>query len=141
MARNHFRKIIKPGLQLKVIAVFTGTAVLCLVFQAVLMTKTLGVEGQTLSPHVVSSVLQNLLLSIGLLVPVSFVIGAMVTHRIAGPIYRFEQYLGQVAESEVDAPCRIRRNDELHDLCAAINRATWERSDSSAPRETERTAA
>ena len=48
----------------------------------------------------------------------------LVTFRIAGPIYRFEQYLAGIAEGRQLGPCRIREGDELVELCARINEAT-----------------
>jgi hypothetical protein len=51
-------------------------------------------------------------------------VGVLSTFRIAGPIYRFEQYLRQVVKGEAEGPCRIRDGDELWDLCDLINQAT-----------------
>jgi signal transduction histidine kinase len=57
------------------------------------------------------------------LLPTMLVVGILVTHRIAGPVYRFEQYLGALARGENPGPCHIRRGDELQELCQQINAA------------------
>ena len=41
----------------------------------------------------------NLLLTLGILCPLTFLVGLLVTHRIAGPAYRMEQYCLQVARA------------------------------------------
>lgn len=77
-------------------------------------------------------------LSLAILVPVTFVFGILLTFRVAGPIYRFEQYLRSVAKGEQIGPCKIRQGDELQPLCDAINEATEPlRMRRSAPQEEE----
>ncbi len=56
--------------------------------------------------------------------PITFAIGVLTTHRFAGPVYRFEMYLKQVIRGERPGDCRLRKGDELMDLCALINEAT-----------------
>jgi signal transduction histidine kinase len=72
-------------------------------------------------PGILSEIL---IFTFGLVMPLIFAVGVLITHRIAGPVYRFEQYLGQVARGEEVGPCRIRSGDELQDLCDVINDAT-----------------
>jgi len=55
---------------------------------------------------------------------IPLVFGILLTFRLAGPIYRFEQYLRSVARGEQIGPCKIRKGDELQFLCDAINDAT-----------------
>ena len=65
-----------------------------------------------------------LAVSFGLFLPLTFCIGVLVTFRIAGPVYRFEQYLKQVSRGEQLGPCKIRDGDEFQGLCDLINEAT-----------------
>ena len=58
-----------------------------------------------------------------MLLPATLLIGIHATFRVAGPIYRFEQHLRAVASGMHAGDCRIRRGDELHDLCDSINAA------------------
>lgn len=59
---------------------------------------------------------------------VVLVVGAVlfslyVTHRLAGPLYRLEQSVREVAQGNVSLRIRFRGDDELHGLAAAANEA------------------
>ena len=82
----------------------------------------------------------TLLISFALFLPLMFFVGILVTFRFAGPVYRFKMYLGEVIRGEKPKDCRLRKGDELQDLCAVINQATEplrrrEESDVSEPTE------
>jgi len=47
--------------------------------------------------------------------------GILVTHRIAGPIYRIEQQLGILLKGEKIGPIRIRHGDEFQELVYVVN--------------------
>ena len=56
--------------------------------------------------------------------PIIFVIVAfsiIFSHRIAGPIYRFEQTLDKLIQGEDVEYIRLRKNDELKGLAAKLN--------------------
>jgi len=58
------------------------------------------------------------------LFPIIFVIVAfsiIFSHRIAGPIYRFEQTLDKLIQGEDVEYIRLRKNDELKGLAAKLN--------------------
>lgn len=124
-------KLIRPRLQLKLVTVFAGIAVLALLLQCLLFYRTMTAMAVHL-PHdgliVMSEVNDQLghilFLSLGLLLPATFWIGILVTFRIAGPVYRLENYLQQVARGERPEDCRLRKGDELAELCVAVNQAT-----------------
>jgi hypothetical protein len=44
-----------------------------------------------------------------------------ISHRIAGPLYRFDQVLDRVRQGRVPEPIRLRRDDLLQDDCRRIN--------------------
>ena len=44
-----------------------------------------------------------------------------VSHRIAGPAFRFKKVLKALAEGDFCGECKIRKNDSLKDVAAAIN--------------------
>jgi nitrogen fixation/metabolism regulation signal transduction histidine kinase len=66
---------------------------------------------------------EALLVSLLFLVPMTVGVGILATFRIAGPIYRFETYLDQVARGEEVGPCKLRKGDQLQGLCEKINEA------------------
>lgn len=59
-----------------------------------------------------------LLLSIG--------INLFVSHRIAGPIYRYEQSLRQITEGDLRREVRVREKDQLLGMVDALN--DWQES-------------
>jgi hypothetical protein len=135
------RKLIKTKLQLKLIGVFVGLACVSALIQTLLVNHSLlallGSPEQGASALRVDLprlLLGNLALSLGLLVPAMGFVGLLVTHRIAGPVYRFEQHLSAYARGEDPGPCKIRPGDELQELCTIINLALERaRSERAAP--------
>jgi hypothetical protein len=48
-------------------------------------------------------------------------LGIVVTHRIAGPVYRIQRELERVLQGEKVESIRLRRGDELHKFAEVIN--------------------
>lgn len=124
------KKIVKARLQMKVILTFMGVATIASLFQVVLLNRSLSEvaerlprDGDLLMAELGAIARTNILLSLGFLVPFMLGIGMILTHRIAGPIYRFELFLEQVIRGEYDGPVRIRKGDEFQELCTRINDA------------------
>lgn len=123
-------KIPKPELQLKLVFVFLCVALACVLLQFNLLnsaiadvaTKIPG-EGLIISQKISEVLKKHLFIGISLLVPLTVSVGVLVTFRIAGPVFRFEEYLMKIADGGDPGPCIIRKGDELNDLCRAINAA------------------
>lgn len=128
--RRRFR-IIRPSLQLRLILTFIGISAFALLLQYTLFAR-FAVELTTVQAasdglpleDIGARLMQIFLVSFVAMLPPTFVIGVLATHKFAGPIYRFEVYLKQVIAGEKPADCRLREGDELKDLCELINRAT-----------------
>jgi signal transduction histidine kinase len=60
------------------------------------------------------------LCSIGIICLIT-ALGIVVTHRIAGPIYRIEQDLKRLLQGEKIEPIHIRRGDEFQEFVNIIN--------------------
>lgn len=124
------KKIIRRSFQLKLIGSFVGLAAMALMLQFLLLGWRLGqLSPQLESPGQLTEEIPGLMLSalafsFGILVPILFGFGVVLTHKIAGPLHRFEIYLKQVADGETSSPCTIRSGDELQGLCDAINQVT-----------------
>jgi hypothetical protein len=124
-------KLIKPRLQLKLIGIFVGLSSLGFLMQSLHVSlrlselaSTLPQGGDYLSSMLPRLPLEILIFSFGLLLPLTIAVGILVTFRIAGPLYRFEQYLKQVVRGEATGPCKLRKGDDCQELCELINEAT-----------------
>jgi methyl-accepting chemotaxis protein len=54
---------------------------------------------------------------------VSASLSVFVTHRFAGPLYRFHQVVDRMAAGDLSARFRLRKGDDLMELETAVNRA------------------
>ncbi len=53
----------------------------------------------------------------------SVFITVIITHRFAGPLYRFEQVIDRIAAGDFSSGFSLRRGDDLVELETALNRA------------------
>jgi hypothetical protein len=144
MQKNQVKRrvrLIRPGLQLRLILTFTGVSSLALLLQYILfmsaLTETavgLPNDGLLLMEQLNGLLFGVFLTSFGMVLPTLFVIGLIMTHRVAGPIYRFEVFFNQMLGGERPRDIALRKGDELQGLCQLINRATAPlRADAAAP--------
>ncbi len=124
-------KLIQPSLQLKLIGTFMGLSALALLLQFLMFTTKVSEvaaempeDGALLLSAMQDMTWQVLALSFGMLLPLIFLVGVLVTFRWAGPLYRFKQHLGRIAMGERPGHCKIRKGDELQDFCDVLNQAT-----------------
>ncbi len=54
---------------------------------------------------------------------VSTFLSVFVTHRFAGPLYRFHQVVDQMAAGDLSSGFKLRKGDDLVELETALNRA------------------
>ena len=125
------QKLIQPKLQLRLVGSFVGVAALAMLLQFLVMSFLLarvapGVQetGQELLSKLPALLLGVLAFSALAVLPFMFAFGVLLTFRVAGPVYRFEQFLAAVARGEQVEPCKLRDGDHLENLCEAINVAT-----------------
>lgn len=124
------KKIIKPQLQWRIMIVFAVLAMTSVMLQAIVLGTTLVIvadqmpnDGYILESKIQSLIWTGLLGTVVFLLPLNLLIGRALTFKIAGPLYRFEVYLKQIAAGERPGPCRIRKDDELQELCQILNEA------------------
>lgn len=124
-------KIIKPRLQLKLVGIFVGISALGFLIQALIvglrLTETammMPEDGAFLMGLLPRLPIEILVFSFGMVLPLTFAVGVLATHRLAGPVYRFEQYIEGVLRGDQVGPCRLRKGDELQELCQLINQVT-----------------
>lgn len=133
MAQTYKRrkKLVNPGLQLRMSGVFVGLTALMLGLQFVLMTaelhqvaNKLPSDGAALLEESNGIVLKLALVSAAVFLPLTLLVGILSTFRIAGPLYRFQRFLEAVRDGESPEDFRLRDKDELHGLAALLNDAT-----------------
>jgi len=130
----HYRrtqKLVNGKLQLKLTFWVVGVATLSMLFQFFILYTTVsrvGVElpndSKIFFESLPEQMIRSFLASLSMALSVTFVAGILLTHRIAGPIYRFTEFLRAVNRGQQHDICRIRPNDELHDFCALLNETT-----------------
>ena len=103
------------------------TAVMCSYVIYYTMMLTMGDKLANVYPQgrlisIVNMVNFRILLSMLLVAPLAVVIGIYASHKIAGPIFRIEKFLGSMAGGDLSSPLNLRRNDELISLANGINR-------------------
>jgi hypothetical protein len=123
--------LIKPGLQLRLAAIFAGVATLCLLVQWLLFGALLAgavhdlpVGGEFVLELVPGLLRSALLFSLAIALPLTLLVGVHASSGILGAIHRFESYLRGVVAGTQLGPCKIRKSDGLDELCALINQAT-----------------
>ncbi len=66
----------------------------------------------------------KVLMSTAVVLPIAVWVGIMFSHRIAGPWYRMEVILREIAEGSLIKRVNLRKGDELQSLGEAINEVT-----------------
>lgn len=124
-------KLIRPRLQLKLVGTFAGLSLFALVFQFILFGSVtarfaagLPNDGDVLFAKLAPALAFVLAASLALVMPFTFWIGVRMTHRIAGPVHRFESFLAAVSAGERPPDFHLRDGDELNELAEWINEAT-----------------
>ncbi|MEO0652369.1 MAG: hypothetical protein AAFZ65_16975 [Planctomycetota bacterium] len=125
------KKLIQPRLQLKLTMVTALTVVTATLLQFLLFSRAIATLASKLPNDSLvllelgqSSLIQCLVITLVALLPISMAAGILSTFRVAGPVYRLERYLEQVIDGQRPADCRLRKGDELKDLCERVNEAT-----------------
>ncbi|MCS6900534.1 MAG: hypothetical protein RMJ98_13190 [Myxococcales bacterium] len=70
-----------------------------------------------------SSILTTLVVALSLLVVAIGLAGIVVTHKIAGPIYKMKRQLNELGQGKLRMPGKLRKGDELVDFFAAFEEA------------------
>jgi hypothetical protein len=124
------KKLILPSLQIRLILAFFAVSALGLLLQFLLFSNELAqivsqlpFDSQIPDGLAPETPFRILAICTVCLLPLMFAIGVLVTFRFAGPLYHFEKHLEAVARGEDPGPCRLRKRDELQELCTKLNAA------------------
>lgn len=125
------KKLIQPKFQLKIafaclgIAVIAALVLTIVINQMVLDFSNKGwIDSAKVSSEWRGVVMTKLLIALAILTPMTLALGVILMHRVAGPLYRFRQFISAVGRGEHPQECRLRKSDELADLCDLLNKFT-----------------
>jgi len=59
--------------------------------------------------------------ALALMIPAAAVFSIYLTHRLAGPLFRFEQTARELIRGNLALRIRLRKRDELHELAGLLN--------------------
>ena len=59
--------------------------------------------------------------ALALMIPAAAVFSVYLTHRLGGPLYRFEQTARELIRGNLGLRIRLRKRDELHELAGLLN--------------------
>lgn len=76
---------------------------------------------QTTADFIFPLLVQTLIASTVIVGLATIVVTLFVSHRIAGPSYRFKKVLGSLGEGDFSLSCKIRPKDSLKDVAVAFN--------------------
>jgi hypothetical protein len=124
------KKLINKSLQLKMVGIFTAIGCTCALFQVILINsgllkvaKAAPSGGEEILRQARGMMVENVAWTLGSMIPLMTCIGIVLTHRIAGPAYRMTEHCKAIAAGEPVTTCKIRKGDELRELCDALNAA------------------
>lgn len=96
-----------------------------------LMDVNVGMEDNAgLKSNLFSLLWPVLLISVGLTLVTTFLFGLILSHRLAGPVYRMRLELASIKKGNLGIPFKLREKDAFHHLAADINdlREHWRES-------------
>ena len=70
---------------------------------------------------IINTVNLRILFSLLLITPIVSMIGIFLSHKIAGPIYRIDKFLGDMATGNLSSRIVLRKGDELMSVADKIN--------------------
>ncbi len=76
------------------------------------------------SVAILPAVIYTNLITLALVTVATVFVVLYVSHRIAGPLYRFEKELAEIAEGDLTKVIHLRRRDEVTDMAESLNRMT-----------------
>lgn len=70
---------------------------------------------------ILPSVVYTNLITLGLITLASIMVTLFVSHKIAGPMFRFEEELKRIGEGDLTNKVMIRKKDQITDMAVSLN--------------------
>ena len=118
--------MVKKGFQVRfmttiiiamvLVALITGMSI----YYAVMQTLSTQLSGENLA-LIKYSISSKLFIRSLLLIFSIAILSVFISHRTAGPIYKFEQIILELAKGKEVPEIKLRKSDEFYELASAIN--------------------
>jgi len=76
------------------------------------------------SMAILPAVVYTNLINLGLISLASILVTLFVSHKIAGPLYRFELELNRIADGDLTRDIHLRQHDQITDIAKSLNNMT-----------------
>jgi len=130
-SRLRTKKLINWRLQLRLTGWFVAAGMLALGLQYIMTVNQLtdiamehAVDPGLAFESARSMTQQVLLLSMGITLPLTTLVGILATSRIAGPLHRLTGFLKATNRGEGPPDCKLREGDQLIQFTELLNDAT-----------------
>ncbi len=129
--RRHY--FVKKDFQFSIILKFCllvliGAAIstgLLLLFSQDTLTSTFResrLEIRSTASVIMPAVIYTNLITLGLITVATIVVTLFISHKLAGPLFRFEKELREIGEGNLTRNVCLRKNDQMIALCEDMNR-------------------
>ncbi len=78
-------------------------------------------EEQTRSARMLLSLHTSVWPALGIVILTLGVLSVFITHKIAGPVYRFKKVLSEISAGNLNVSVHLRKRDDLKDLAEDLN--------------------
>ena len=120
------RYLVKKGFQLKFMCVIVGAMILIAsftglsVYTAIMQTLVTQFHGENLA-LIKHAITYQLFIRSLLLIFAIAIMSVFISHRVAGPIYRFEHTINALARGAEVKEIRLRKRDAFYEVAESIN--------------------
>lgn len=129
--RRHY--FIKKGFQFKFILKFCLIILIGIIFSTGLLflfsqgTLTSSFQQSRLvikntASAILPAVIYTNLITLGLITLATIVVTIFISHKIAGPMFRFEKELKEIGEGDLTKNIRLREKDQITDMADSLNK-------------------
>lgn len=126
---NRKRYFIDKPLQTKYIVltilmllIYTLLFVLILIFPHILaLSFETPLAEQTEAAKTLLILHKSIWPALGIVILIMSGVSILITHKVAGPVYRFKQTLAEISKGNLDITIKLREKDDLKDLAEEFN--------------------
>lgn len=124
--KNFQTKFILKFCLLLLIGVIISTGLLFIFSQDTLTSSfqnsRLVIENTAIA--ILPAVIYTALITLGLLTIATIVVTLIISHKIAGPMFRFEKELKEIGDGNLTKKVSLRKNDQAEEFAVCLNKMT-----------------